>query len=91
MNNELDEIKEILKNYQNKIKDDEKKIIEMNNYLEQIQKYLAKQKKQLREIYEFVDNYGILMKKQEDSGISPTLDEFLGGLEQIKADFKKLL
>jgi hypothetical protein len=88
---ELKDIKNILQKYQNKIKNDENKVIEMNKYIEQIQKYLAKQKSELQNIYSFVDNYGLLMKKQQEADIEPTIDEYLASLEQIKEDIKKLL
>lgn len=88
---ELQDIKSILTKYNQKIKNDEKKLHEMNKYIEEIQKYLAKQKTQLREIYSFVDNYGIVMKKQDDEGITPTLDEYLSSFRQIKDDLKKLI
>jgi len=88
---ELKDIKNILQKYQNKIKNDENKVIEMNKYIEQIQKYLAKQKSELKNIYSFVDNYGLLMKKQQEADIEPTIDEYLASLEQIKEDIKKLL
>ena len=88
---ELKDIKNILQKYQNKIKNDENKVIEMNKYIEQIQKYLAKQKSELKNIYSFVDNYGLLMKKQQEADIEPTIDEYLASLEQIKQDIKKLL
>lgn len=90
-NIELKDIKNILQKYQNKIKNDENKVIEMNKYIEQIQKYLAKQKSELKNIYSFVDNYGLLMKKQQEADIEPTIDEYLASLEQIKEDIKKLL
>ena len=88
---ELKDIKNILEKYKNKIKNDENKVIEMNKYIEQIQKYLAKQKSELKNIYSFVDNYGLLMKKQQEADIEPTIDEYLASLEQIKEDIKKLL
>ena len=91
MNDDLNDIKKVLISYQNKIKNDEKKLIEMNKYIEDIQKYLAKQKKQLKEIYQFVNDYGLLMKRQDENGIDPTLDEYLGSLEQIKLDLKNLI
>lgn len=90
-NNELKNIKIILQNYQNKIKNDENKVIEMNKYIEEIQKYLAKQKSELKKIYSFIDSYGLVMKKQQEADIEPTIDEYLSSLEQIKQDIKKLL
>ena len=91
MNNELNDIKNILLSYQNKIKNDENKLKEMNKYIQDIQQYLAKQKKQLKELYQFVNDYGLLMKRQDENGINPTLDEYLGSLDQIKEDLKKII
>ena len=91
MNNELNDIKIILSQYKDKIKNDEKKLIEMNTYIQDIRQHLAKQKNQLKDIYDFVNNYGLLMKRQDENGISPTLDQYLGSLEQIKHDLKKLI
>ena len=87
---EIKQIKDNLIEYKEKIKNDERKINEMNKNVEEIKQYLAKQKLELQNIYYFVNDFGIVLKREESEGIEPSVDEFLATLEQIKDDLKKV-